>query len=66
VVDRVDESRLQVQLRGQAIATETPGRPRVGNLQCVREIGAPAVMSWIAGHGRVALRAECVYGRPSV
>jgi hypothetical protein len=29
----------------------TPGPPLVGNLQCVREIGARAVMTWLAGHG---------------
>jgi hypothetical protein len=42
VADLAGNSRLQVQLRRQAVATETPGRSLVRNRQCVREIGAPA------------------------
>jgi hypothetical protein len=41
---------LQIQLRSQAIATETPGCPFDGNWQCVRHVGAPAIVLWIAGH----------------
>jgi hypothetical protein len=33
-----------------------PVAPLVGeDRQCVREIGAPAIMPWIAGHGGVAV-----------
>jgi hypothetical protein len=42
VVDGAGKSR-----RCRAIATETPGGPLVGNLQCVREIGAPPAVLWI-------------------
>jgi hypothetical protein len=47
------------QLPRQATATETPGRPRVRNLECARQIGAPASMPRIAGHDRGALYGEC-------
>jgi hypothetical protein len=64
VVTGSNVSRPQVSHRYQGIRTEALGRQLVGNLQCVREIGAPAVMPWIAGQGR-ALHCGRVHGWPS-
>jgi hypothetical protein len=55
LVDGAGRRRVHVQLLRQAIATKAPDCRLVGNRQCVREIGAPAAVRWIAGYGRVAL-----------
>jgi hypothetical protein len=55
-----------MKLRRQAFPTKTPGGPLVGNRQRGWEIGAPAIVPRITGHGRVALWADCVHGSSSV